>query len=187
LTRPNPEATVGAFDAAVVAEIQRGATSPSAVVAALEKRLGREWLVGALAELLTEVAESRVADIMRSRRLAAERVAAKQTGTTKVRRGRGRGSEAVVPSMPTLPLLEQLVYVPARHARIRYRDCTAADLRSRGDLYDRIAGSASTRSTWCYDVATTMDAAHATVLGELESVPPLPDGKVLDEFVEVAA
>jgi hypothetical protein len=187
VTRKNPEATAGAFDAAVVSDVEKGATSPSAIVASIEKRLGREWIVDSLAELIQQRAEERVADLMRSRRLVAEREAAKQTTTKKVRRGRGRGSEAMVPAMPTHPLLDALVYIPARHARIKYRHCTIADFESRRELYERIAGSASTRATWCGDVIALMRAADATEFGELESVPPLPDGMALDEIAAVAA
>jgi hypothetical protein len=187
VTRTNPEATAGAFDAAVAAEVKKGASSPSAIFSTLEKRNGREWIVDALAELIEQRAEERIADLIRNWRLAAEREAAKQTTTTKVRRGRGRGSEAVVPTMPTHPLLDALVYIPARHARVRYADCTMADLESRAELYERIAGSASTRATWCRDVVAQMRASNATVLGDLESVPPLPDGAALDELAQVAA
>jgi hypothetical protein len=186
MTRRDPEATIGAFDAAVIAEIEKGATSPEAVVTTLERKHGLDWMVDALSDLFTEVAERRVADLMRHRRLASERAAAKQTSIVR-RRGRPRKGETAMPSMPTQPLLEALVYIPARHARVRYADCTIADLESRAELYERIAGSASTRATWCRDVASMMRAAHVAVLADLQSVPPLPDGTALDEFVKVAA
>jgi len=179
---------LGEFDAAVLGSIKRGATDPARIVSNLVKRHGESWLVAALTELTTEVAEERTRDLLRAYRLNAERRAsrkAKGAAATKSRKPVAERLVVLSTDIPTDELADVPVHIPGR-GNVLYGDCTSDDMRTRAAMYDRIAGRNSKRGHWCLDVASKIDAEQAGTLRNLSSLPPLPNGEEPGEMGEEA-
>lgn len=178
---------LGDFDAAVLGSIKRGATDPERIVGNLTKRHGEAWLVAALTELTQEIAVQRTRDLLRSYRLNAERKARHTAHREVAEESRKPVKDRIVRvagengGMDTSALADVPVHIPGK-GMVLYGDCTADDLRLRGEMYARIAGRNSSRAVWCREVAEKIVAEQVGVLRDLSSLPVLPNGESPDEM-----
>lgn len=59
-------------------------------------------------------------------------------------------------------------------------ELTQEDLRKKGHWYGTFAQAAKMRAEWCFHTADLMEAQNASVLGELDEIPPLEGPQELE-------
>jgi len=166
-----PPATL---DGAIEDAVESGHHDPITVVDALKTRHGLPWLKKAVGAKAEDFARDRAREILNLTRRKVERKA------------RIEAEESPNGRAKTATLQPAQVWIPDADGGsfTAYLDVTAADLRAKAAWYRRRAEAFTAYAAWLYDVADEMDAAGATVLAELEEIPPPPSGASVDDLLD---
>ena len=146
------------LEQAIQQMIELGEKDPLEIARKIEKRYGAEWLASELSahaeQLVAQIARQRLGAIRRSAEVA-------------LRPG---------DDMSQQDMKIAKVWVPDQGWKVA-AELTADDLLLKAAWYERLAGAAMTRASWCREVAEMIVGDGVTKLGRLKRpLPPLPTG-----------
>ena len=180
--------TSSRLDAAIVSAVRRGEFDALRIVDKLASRNKGEYLREIVSEMAHDLAVDRARTLIHATRLQAERDAKKNATVTASEKARTtHSSPSPVTEVRVADIAQAPVKVPGG-GFVRYGEMTADDLRARADMYRRMGGKLIARADWCEGVADRIEAEGVEHLGDLQTVPPLPNGEDADEVLgDVAA